>query len=70
MKSKIIYIPWFDDNLINKHVLYEWEREPTFEYFTSFAKAKKELVAYHKTRIQEQKFLLKQAMELKEAIDA
>jgi hypothetical protein len=66
MKDRVIYMPWFDDNSINKHILHEWNSEPDFEYFTSFARAKKELIAYHKNCIQEHSLLLKEAMSLKE----
>jgi hypothetical protein len=65
MKEQIIYVPWFDENIINKHILYEWNRKPDFEHFTSFVEAKKNLVAYHKNCIQEHRLLLKEAMSLK-----
>jgi hypothetical protein len=65
MKSRVIYVPWFDENIINKHILYEWSSEPTFDYFTSFARAKKELIAYHKNCIIDHKILLNQARALK-----
>jgi hypothetical protein len=66
MKDRIIYTPWFDDNIINKSILYKWESEPSFEYFTSFKDAKKELVSYHENCIQEHKVLLKEAKSMKE----
>jgi hypothetical protein len=45
-KSKIIYIPNFEECLILRKKLYDWESEPDWEYFTSFAETKRQMVSY------------------------
>jgi hypothetical protein len=45
-KSKIIYIPDYEDCIVQRKELYGWESEPVWEYFTSFAEARREMISY------------------------
>jgi hypothetical protein len=50
-KSKIIYIPNFEDCLIKRKELFGWEGDIGWEYFTSFREAKRQMVDYWKNVI-------------------
>jgi hypothetical protein len=64
-KSRIIYIPSFDDVLIQRKELYDFDGEPEWEYFTSFVEAKRQMVSYWQNTLSEAQLFLKEARKLK-----
>jgi hypothetical protein len=64
-KSKIIYIPSFEDCLIRRKELFDWEYDIGWDYYTSFREAKMRMIDYWKSAIQDAQINLKTAREIK-----
>jgi hypothetical protein len=45
-KSKIIYIPDYEDCLIQRKELWDFNGKPEWEYFSSFSEARRHMISY------------------------
>jgi hypothetical protein len=64
-KSKIIYIPDFEECLIQKKELHDWEHDPILDYFTSFEEAREEMISYWQNVRDKAQVFLKEARKIK-----
>jgi hypothetical protein len=63
-ESRIIYIPDFEDCIVQRKELFNWESEPVGEYFTSFREAKRQMIDSFKFTIDKARSNLKKATSL------
>jgi hypothetical protein len=64
-KSRIIYIPDFEECLIQRKELWDWERDPAWEYFTSFKEAREQMISYWQNIRDKAQVFLKEAHKIK-----